>query len=137
MDNTWGKIRHVTQYHLKEVQDFVTHLKQLQSIMLEFNDSSPDEFYLIYFSRNKLRPLIKIQKENKIKDLYNWKNLVQKAIKAKLKAGLHSPSIIRKIDQQIAQDKQSIAKAFASFQKLLWKTLKLRNLGSRPTKKLN
>lgn len=59
VDSIWSKLKRDSKYQLKEVQDWVAHLEYLQSILLEFdNAGAPEEFYLIYFFREGLRPLI-------------------------------------------------------------------------------
>lgn len=57
-------MKQATQYQLKEVQDFVAHLKYFQSILLQFDNSSSDKFYLIRFFRDSLQLSIKVQIEN-------------------------------------------------------------------------
>lgn len=49
--------------------------------------------------------LIKIQIENDSQKLHNLKDLVEKAIKGKANAGLHSLSIIWEINQQVTYRK--------------------------------
>lgn len=50
------------------------------------------------------------------KKLQDWKDLVQKTIKVKAKASLIPPSMLQKIDQQVARDKQFAAITKASIQ---------------------
>lgn len=104
--------------------------------MLELNNSSLNKSYLIRFFCNRFRLLIKIQIENYGKKLWNWKDLVQKAIKVQFKAGLHSPSMIRKIDQQVTCSKQLIVKTFTSSQKTFIKDLKAEKSRLRANKKV-
>lgn len=71
VDSIWRKIKKVAQYQLERVWDFTAHLKYLHSVPLEFDDDSPDEFYLIWFFCNDFRPSIKIQMENNGLELHN------------------------------------------------------------------
>lgn len=54
----------------------MAHLEYFQSVLLEFDDNSPDKSYLIRFFRNGLKLLIKVQIENGGQELHNWENLV-------------------------------------------------------------
>lgn len=109
-------MRQAAQYQLEEVQDFAAHLEYLQSVLLEFDDGSPDESYLIRFFRDSLRPSIKVQIENNGKELHDWENLVQKTIKAEAKASLLPPSMLRETDQRIARGKRPAKNTKASTQ---------------------
>lgn len=76
----------------------MAYLKYFQSVLLEFDDNSPDKFYLICFFCDILRPLIKVQIENDSQKSYNWEHLIQKVIKVEVKTSLWSFSILWKID---------------------------------------
>lgn len=96
------------------IQDFVTHLEYLQFVLLKFNDDSLDKSYLIWFFRNGLRPLIKVQIKNSNKKLHDWEDLMQKTIKTKSKTSFLPPLILQEIDQQVTHSKQPIENTKAS-----------------------
>lgn len=75
-------------------------------ILLEFDDGSSNKSYLIRFSYDSLRPLIKVKRKNGGQELYNCKDLVEKAIKTEAKASLLLSFILRKMDQQVTRSKQ-------------------------------
>lgn len=83
----------------------MAYLEYLQSILIEFDDSSPDESYLIRFFCDGLRPSIKVQIEKKGQKLCNWEDFVQKAIKTKAKASFLLLSMVYEMDQHVVCSK--------------------------------
>lgn len=102
MDNIWSKLKRDSQYQLEEVQDWAAHLEYLQSILLEFDDAgAPEEFYLIRFFREGLKPSIRAQMEQRGRELDSWTEIVEKSVDAEAKASLLPTSFLRKIDQRV------------------------------------
>lgn len=87
---------------MEEVQDWASHLEHLQAILIEIDaDGAPEESDLIRFFQEGLKPSVKVQMEQRGRELDSWDELVEKAIDAEAKAGLQSPSILRETDQTL------------------------------------
>ena len=100
VNTTRSRVKHDSQFQQEEVQDWVSHLEHLQSILQKFDEEgAPEEFDLIRFFRKGLRPLIKAQMEQRGQEHDSWKELVKKTIDAKAKASLQPPLILREMDQ--------------------------------------
>ena len=70
MDTVWSRVKRNSQYQQEEVQDWAFHLEHLQSILQEFDaDGAPEESDLIQFFRERLKPLVKAQMEQKGREL--------------------------------------------------------------------
>lgn len=66
--NVWSKLRTDTKYQLKEIQNWATHLKHLQSVLLEFDtNNTPTEGQRSRYFYDGLKSLIKLWIAN-IKD---------------------------------------------------------------------
>lgn len=99
VDGIWSKLKRDSQYQLEDVQDWAAHLEYLKSILHEFDDAgAPEEFYLIRFFREGLRPSIRAQMEQRGQELDSWAEIVEKAVDAEAKAGLQPASFIKEID---------------------------------------
>ena len=100
VDSIWNKVIRDSQYQQEEVQDWASHLKHLQAILIEFDaDGAPEESVLIRFFREGLKPSVKAQMEQR----GSWEELVKKAIDAEAKASLQPPSTLREMDQRCPQ----------------------------------
>lgn len=105
----------------------MAHFKYFQSILLKYDDSSLDKSYLIHFFYNGFRPLIKVQIQNGGQKLYNQKNLMQKAIKAKAKTSFLHLSKFQEMDQRIACNKQLVESTKSSSQKPIMRILRAKD----------
>lgn len=65
--------------------------------------------------------------ENKVQDLHNWEDLIQKAIKTDVKASFLPPLLFREIDNQVACVKRPTKNIKSSSQKASLKDLKAKN----------
>lgn len=97
VDAIWNKVKQDSQYQQEEVQDWASHLKHLQAILIEFDaDGAPEESALIRFFREGLKPSVKAEMEQRV----SWDEFVKKAIDAEAKASLQPPSTLREMDQR-------------------------------------
>ena len=105
VDDIWSRFRRDSQYQLEETRNWASHLKHLQSILLEFDiDGAPKESDLIRFFQEGLKPSIKAQMEQKSWDLDAWEEMIEKAVECEAKAGLQPASYIREMDHQALQE---------------------------------
>ena len=100
VDNTWSKFKRDSQYQQEGVQDWASHLEDLQFILMEFDaDVAPGELVLIRFFYEGLKPSIKAEMGPWGTELDNWQKLVAKAVGAEAKAALRPASYFREMDQ--------------------------------------
>ena len=98
---TLSKVKRDSQFQQEEIQNWVSHLEHLQSILQEFDkEGAPKESDLIWFFRKSLRPSIKAQMKQRRQEYNSWDELVKKAINAEAKTSLQPPSILLEIDQR-------------------------------------
>ena len=70
--STWSKFKRDSQYQLEEVQDWASHLEHLQSVLIEFDaDGAPEESDVIRYFQEALRPSIKAEMENQVREYEN------------------------------------------------------------------
>ena len=99
MDTIWSNIKRDSQYQLEEVQDWASHLKHLQSILVQFDvDGALVKSNLIWLFREGLKPLIRAQMEPRSQEYDSWDKLVKKTVVAKVKANLQPSYYSRDID---------------------------------------
>lgn len=99
VEGIWSKSKREFEYPLKQVQDQVTHLKYLQSILLKFdNIKAPKEFYLICFFYKSLKQLIKARTKQQDQKLESQTKIVEKLFDGKTKTGLQPMLFIKKIN---------------------------------------
>lgn len=83
IDSIKSRVNRDSHYQLEEVQDWDSHLEQLQAILIEFDaDGAPEASDMIRFFREDLKPSIKAQMEQRGRELKCWDELVEKAIEA-------------------------------------------------------
>ncbi len=100
-----SKLRRDAQHQLKEVQDWITHLEHLQSILLEFDTNNvPRKDQLGWTFFDGLKPLIKLWIVD-IKEDISWDDLIRVAKKAKAKAKIQKST---QLDQRCPKGKQPL-----------------------------
>ena len=100
VDNIWKKIKLDSQYQDKSVQDWAARLEYLQSILIEFDpECAPEEGTMIRYFREGLRPSVRVEMEQRGRELDSFEELVEKTVDAKAKAALRPRSYVRKTDQ--------------------------------------
>lgn len=68
----WSKFKRDSQYQLEEVQDWASHPEHLQSVLIEFDaDGAPGESDVIRYFQEALRPSIKAEMENQVREYEN------------------------------------------------------------------
>ena len=62
VDSIWRKLNRDSQYQLEEVYDWASHLKHLQSILMEFDPATaPTESIMVRYFEKGLKPSIKAE----------------------------------------------------------------------------
>ena len=60
VNSIWKKLKKDSQYQLEEIYDWASHLKHLQSILIEFDPiAAPTEFTMVRYFEEGLKPSIK------------------------------------------------------------------------------
>ena len=91
VDSIWKKVKRDSQYQDKSAQDWAAHVKYLQFILFEFDSECvPEEGTMIWYFQKGLRPLVRVEMEQRGRKLDSFKELVEKAIDAKAKAALRT-----------------------------------------------
>ena len=104
VDSIWKKIKRDSQYQDESVQDWAAHLEYLQSILIEFDSEwAPEEGTMIWYFREGLRPSIRVEMEQRGRELDSFEELVEKAVDAEAKAALRPRSYARETDQHCLQ----------------------------------
>ena len=113
VDSIWKKIKCNSQYQDKSVQDWAAHLEYLQSILIEFNPKyALKEGTMIWYFQEGLRPLVKVEIEQRGRELNSFKELVEKAVDAGAKAALRPHSYACETNQHCLRGSRlSAAKA--------------------------
>ena len=100
VDSIWKKVKRVSQYQDKSVQDWAAHLEYLQSILIEFDpECASEESTMIQYFQEGLCPLLKVEMEQCGQELNSFKEVVKKAINAEAKAAFQPRSYARKTNQ--------------------------------------
>ena len=100
VDSIWKKVKRDSQYQDKSVQDWAAHLEYLQSILIEFDsECAPEEGTMIRYFREGLRPSVRVEMEQRGRELDSFEELVKKAVDAKAKAALRPRSYACETDQ--------------------------------------
>ena len=100
VDSIWKKVKRDSQYQEESVQDWAAHLEYLQSILIEFDSEwAPEEGTMIRYFREGLRPSVRVEMEQRGRELDSFEELVEKAVDAEAKAALRPRSYARKTDQ--------------------------------------
>ena len=95
VDSIWKKLKRDSQYQLEEVYDWASHLKHLQSILIEFDPvAAPTESTMVRYFEEGLKPSIKAEMDQDAFHLDVYEELVAKAVRAKVKAGLRPSSYV-------------------------------------------
>ena len=113
VDSVWKKVKRNSQYQNKLVQDWAAHLKYFQSILIEFDSEwAPEKGIMIWYFREGLRSLVRVEIEQCSQELNSFKELVEKTVDAKAKAALCPRSYTCKTDQHCLRgSRPSAAKA--------------------------
>ena len=107
VDSIWRKLKRDSQYQLEEVYDWASHLKHLQSILLEFDPvAAPTEVTMVWYFEEGLKPSIKVEMNQDNFQLINYKELVSKAVRAKATAALRPSFYVRETDLNYLQGSQ-------------------------------
>ena len=102
IDSIWRKLKRDSQYQLKEVYDWASHLEHLQSILMEFDPAAaPTESTMVRYFEEGLKPSIKAEMNQDATHLDDYKELVAKAVRAKAKADLRPSSYMREANLQV------------------------------------
>ena len=102
VNSIWKKLKRDSQYQLEEVYDWASHLKYLQSILIEFDPlAAPTESTMIRYFEGGLKPSIKAEMDQDASHLDDYEELVVKAVRAEAKAGLRPSFYIKETDQQV------------------------------------
>ena len=110
VDSIWKKVKRNSQYQDKSVQDWAAHLEYLQSILIEFDsECAPEEGTMIRYFREGLRPSVRVEMEQRGRELDSFEELVKKAVDAKAKAALRPRSYARETDQHCLQSSRPFA----------------------------
>ena len=76
-----------------------SHLKHLQSILIEFDPAAaPTESTMIRYFEEGLKPSIKAKMDQDTTHLDDYEELIAKAVRAEAKAGLQPSSYVREAD---------------------------------------
>ena len=113
VDSIWKKVKRDSQYQDESVQDWAAHLEYLQSILIEFDSEwAPEEGTMIWYFREGLRPSVRVEMEQRGRELDSFEELVEKAVDAEAKAALRPRSYARETDQYCLRgSRPSAAKA--------------------------
>ena len=107
VDSIWKKLKKDSQYQLEEVYDWASHLKYLQSILIEFDPlAAPTESTMVRYFEEGLKPSIKAEIDQDASHLDDYEELVAKAVRAEAKAGLRPSSYVQETDQQVPRGNQ-------------------------------
>ena len=84
--------------------DWASHLKHLQSILLEFDaNGTPREPTMIRYFREGLKPSIQAEMQQHGRELDSFEDTIQKTVNVKAKAALRPCSTARETDQHCPQ----------------------------------
>ena len=132
VDSIWKKVKRDSQYHDKSVQDWAAPPEYLQSILIEFDPKcAPKEDTMIQYFRECLRPSVRVEMEERGRELDSFKELVEKTVDAEAKAALRPRSYARKTNQYCLWGSRPLA-AKASTQGQPMKDPRVEEPKSRP-----
>ena len=78
IDSIWSKFRRDSQYQLEEARDWASHFQHLQSILSEFDPiRTPNKLIMICYFRKGLKPSIKIEMEQQIRESIDFEEMMQ------------------------------------------------------------
>ena len=104
INSIWKKLKRDSQYQLKEVYNWDSHLQHFQSILMEFDlAAAPTGSTIARYFEEDLKPSIKAEMDQDATHLGNYKELVAKAMRAEAEAGLWPSSYMPKTDIQVLQ----------------------------------
>ena len=99
VNSYWAKIKRDSQYHQKDVLDWVAHLEHLQEVLQKFDFvAAPNKDTMIRYFRESLQPSIRAQFDVRDRDLDFWDEVVDKIVDAEAKASLQASSKTKEID---------------------------------------
>ena len=102
VDNIWSKLKRDSQYQLEEVYNWASHLEYFQSILMEFNPAAaPTESTMVRYFEEDLKPSIKAEIDQDATHLDDYEELVSKAVRVEVKAGLQLSFYVHKTDIQV------------------------------------
>ena len=102
IDSIWKKLKRDSQYQLDEIYDWAFYLEHLQTILIEFDPATIFiESTMVRYFEEDLKPFIKAEIDQDITHLDDYKELVGKAIRVEIKAGLRLSSYVQETDQQV------------------------------------
>ena len=100
VDSIGKKLKKNFQYQLEEAYDWTSHLKYLQSILIEFDPvATLTESTMIRYFEEGLKQFIKTMIDQDATHLDKYKELVVKMVRAEAKAGLQPNSYVQETDQ--------------------------------------
>ena len=99
VNSIWKKLKKDSQYQLEEVYNWTSHLKHLQSILIEFDlVAAPTEVTMVRYFEEGLKLSMKTEMNQDNFQLVDYKELVVKVLRAKAKVDLRPSSYMQKID---------------------------------------
>ena len=102
IDSIWKKLKRDSQYQLEEVYDWASHLKHLQSILMEIDLAATlTKSTMVRYFEEGLKPSIKAEINQDATHLDDYEELVAKAVRVKAKASLRPSSYVQETDIQV------------------------------------
>ena len=99
VDSIWRKLKRDSQYELKKVYNWASHLEHFQSILMKFDPAAAStESTMVRYFEEGLKPSIKAEIDQDNFQLIDYEELVAKAVRAEAKASLRPSSYMRKTD---------------------------------------
>ena len=113
IDSICKKVKRDSQYQDKSVQNRATHLEYLQSILIKFDpECASKEGTMIRYFREGLCPSVRVEIEQRGRELDSFEEIVEKTVDAKAKAALRPRFYACKTDQHCLRgSRPAIAKA--------------------------
>ena len=109
MDGIWSKIKRDSQYQNESVQDWGAHLEFLQSILTEFDaDWAPAEGTMIRIFREGLRPSVRVEMNQRGRELDSFREIIERAVDAEATAKLRPSSNTYEMDQNCLRGNRSV-----------------------------
>ena len=97
VNSIWKKLKKYSQYQLKKVYDWASHLEHFQSILTEVDLTTAfTKSRMVRYFEKGLKPSIKAKIDQDATYLENYEELVAKVIRAKAKVGLRPSFYVRK-----------------------------------------
>lgn len=93
------KLYMANQYQLQDVIDKAANLKQLQTILKEFDTVvTPLNELLIQYFQDSLWSSIRIQRDNQDRDIADWQKAIKKTVDVEVKINYQAPILAQKSD---------------------------------------